>query len=243
MGEQQQHLACLFPQRLRNHISNDPCWRDLVKQCWCESPWERAAASSAKPQRRGRGQLPPLIQSKTSSLAERIRGGWWRWWGGTAGSLCYYPKSSTFRQKPLLLWTSQTVWQQTDLHHRFSRRRQVDRWGSTGPVTNIWVCSASVSHRSQMHPVFIFLEYLNPPGESAHADTNLQNINLYYFTLQMLFKAPHVRRREHTDVFIRNMCKQSLTHGITWDLLWCWRHFMFSSCFHYWFRLNVNNLM
>lgn len=59
MGEQQQHLACLFPQRLRNHISNDPCWRDLVKQCWCESPWERAAASSAKPQRRGRGQLPP----------------------------------------------------------------------------------------------------------------------------------------------------------------------------------------
>lgn len=153
MGEQQQHLACLFPQRLRNHISNDPCWRDLVKQCWCESPWERAAASSAKPQRRGRGQPPPLIQSKTSSLAERIRGGWWRWWGGTAGSLCYYPKSSTFRQKPLLLWTSQTVWQQTDLHHRFSRRRQVDRWGDT------WYHVRSAVMLKAFH-VFILLSLL-----------------------------------------------------------------------------------
>lgn len=122
MGEQQQHLACLFPQRLRNHISNDPCWRDLVKQCWCESPWERAAASSAKPQRRGRGQPPPLIQSKTSSLAERIRGGWWRWWGGTAGSLCYYPKSSTFRQKPC------------SEHLRLSDSRLISITGSVGGV-------------------------------------------------------------------------------------------------------------
>lgn len=188
---------------------------------------------------------PPLIQSETSSLAERIRGGWWRWWGGTAGSLCYYPKSSTFRQRPLLLWTSHTAW--------LSDSRLISITGSIGGVRltdEAWLarsitseCVQLLSHTEAKCIPFLFLWIFKSIRESARSDTNLQNINLYYFTLQTLFKAPHVSRREHTDVFIRNVWKQSLTHSITWDLLWCWWHFIFSSCFHYWHRLNVNNLM
>lgn len=33
----QQHLACLFPRGILNHICNDSRWRNLVKPCRCES--------------------------------------------------------------------------------------------------------------------------------------------------------------------------------------------------------------
>lgn len=39
----QQHLACLFPRGLLNHICNDSRWRNLVKPCRCEPSRERGS--------------------------------------------------------------------------------------------------------------------------------------------------------------------------------------------------------
>lgn len=148
-GKQQQHLACLFPPRLLNHISNDPRWRNLVKPCRCESPWETSQphqhnaeqikTTARRPSQAGRG-LTPLLHPvwgfrPPSSLCgirrENNDGGYED--GRLGQALCVITEALrlhrlSFRNTSQL-WTLHSSWRL--LHHRYSRRYQSDRRGST----------------------------------------------------------------------------------------------------------------